>query len=203
MAVLPTMTVWIEETLQSCKRSPLMRGDTCCRTILVPTEGPPRTAMKSSRTASADTGEGDASFVLRPARSEDDPTLRVLLREAGLPFEDVESGRQDFFVALVHGDVVGCVGLERFASAGLLRSLAVREPHRGSGLGRALFEKIVEEAKEMGVQRLFLLTTTAAPFFARRGFVPADRSDASEGMAKSAQFASLCPSTAACMTMPL
>jgi amino-acid N-acetyltransferase len=126
-----------------------------------------------------------------------------LLREAGLPFEDVDPGRQDFVVASVDGIIVGCVGLEIFGSLGLLRSLAVREPHRGSGLGGALFERVLEVARGKGVQRLFLLTTTAAPFFARRGFVPADRSIVPEGMGQSAQFASLCPSTAACMTMPL
>lgn len=129
--------------------------------------------------------------------------MRELLREAGLPFEDVASGQQDFVVAIVEGNVVGCAGLEMFEAVGLLRSLAVREPHRGAGLGSALFERILAVAQEKSADRLFLLTTTAAPFFARRGFVPADRSIAPEAMGKSAQFASLCPSTAACMTMPL
>jgi amino-acid N-acetyltransferase len=52
-------------------------------------------------------------------------------------------------------------------------------------------------------ERLFLLTTTAAPFFARRGFAPVKRSTAPEAMTKSPQFASLCPSTAACMALVL
>jgi amino-acid N-acetyltransferase len=158
--------------------------------------------VTKSKTASAE-ARAQAEIALRPAGRQDEPALRGLLREAGLPFEDVASGRQDFLVAIVDGDLVGCVGLEIFGTAGLLRSLAVRERHRGSGLGSALFERIIVVAQGKSVERLFLLTTTAAPFFARRGFVPADRSMAPEAMGKSAQFAGLCPSTAACMTMPL
>lgn len=151
----------------------------------------------------ADPGERITSATLRRASPDDDANLRDLLRDAGLPFDDVVVGRQAFVLAMVDRDVVGCVGLEGFGTDGLLRSLAVRERHRGGGLGRALFERIVEEARSQGIQRLFLLTTSAASFFARRGFVPVDRSAAPEGMSKSAQFASLCPSTAACMTMAL
>jgi len=126
-----------------------------------------------------------------------------LLREAGLPFEDVAADQQDFVVAVVDGAVVGCVGLEMFDTAGLLRSLVVREPGRGLGLGGALVERILAVARGRGAQDLFLLTITAAPFFARRGFVPADRSAAPEAMGRSAQFSSLCPSTAACMQLRL
>lgn len=159
--------------------------------------------MRSSRTASADGGAKVAKIALRSAEAGDDPALRALLHDAGLPFEDVASGQQQFVVAIVEGDLVGCVGLEVFGSAGLMRSLAVSEPHRGSGLGSALFERIVGDAKGRGLHHLFLLTTSAAPFFAQRGFVPADRSATPEAMSQSAQFASLCPSTAECMTMPL
>lgn len=159
--------------------------------------------MTRSKPVSAEAGARDAEVALRQAERQGEPTLRGLLREAGLPFEDVASGQQDFVVATVEGNVVGCVGLEMFEPAGLLRSLAVREPHRGSGLGSALFERIILVATGKGAQRLFLLTTTAAPFFAQRGFEPVDRSEAPEVMTKSAQFVSLCPSTATCMALSL
>jgi amino-acid N-acetyltransferase len=153
--------------------------------------------------ASADASPLDARVHLRRAERHDDAVVRSLLREAGLPVEDVAPGRQHFVVAVVDGGVVGCVALERFEGAGLLRSLVVREPHRGSGLGVALVDRIVAVAREQGAERLFLLTTTAATFFARRGFVPVDRSVVPGPMGESAQFAGLCPSTAACMTMAL
>ena len=159
--------------------------------------------MTRSKTASADAGARNTEVALRSAEPQDDSILRALLRDAGLPFEDVASSRQDFVVAIVDGEIAGCVGLEMFDTAGLLRSLAVREPRRGSGFGSALFERILTVARRKGGQRLFLLTTTAARFFARRGFESVDRAAAPEAMGKSAQFASLCPSTAACMHLYL
>jgi amino-acid N-acetyltransferase len=146
---------------------------------------------------------GVTRFALRPANEADDPTLRTLLESAKLPFDDVASDQQDFIVAISEGQVIGCVALETFGGAALLRSLAVAEHVRGAGLGRILYDGIVARAKDKALTRLFLLTTTAAPFFARRGFESIDRSEAPEAMTKSAQFASLCPSTATCMALSL
>jgi amino-acid N-acetyltransferase len=156
-----------------------------------------------SRNVSAEVKADASKFVLRPAIEADDPTLRALLESAKLPFDDVASDRQDFIVAASEGQVVGCVALEMFGRAALLRSLAVAEQVRGDGLGRILYDRIIAHAKEKGLSRLFLLTTTAAPFFVRRGFDSVDRSEAPEVMTKSAQFASLCPSTATCMALSL
>ena len=156
-----------------------------------------------SRNVSADVNAEASKFVLRQARETDDPMLRALLESAKLPFEDVSSERQDFIVAISEGQVVGCVALETFGAVALLRSLAVADHLRGDGLGRILYDRIVARAKEQGLTRLFLLTMTAAPFFARRGFESLDRSEAPEVMTKSAQFASLCPSTATCMALSL
>ena len=131
----------------------------------------------------------------------DDAALRALLASAKLPFDDVSSARQEFIVAVADGQVVGCGALETFDEAALLRSLAVAAQHRGAGLGGDLCERLVARAKERGLTRLFLLTTTAAPYFARRGFETVDRGTAPAPMTKSAQFASLCPSTATCMAL--
>jgi amino-acid N-acetyltransferase len=144
-----------------------------------------------------------AKLVLRPASQADDPTLRALLESAKLPFDDVASDRQDFIVATCEGQVVGCVALETFGDSALLRSLAVAAPFRGTGLGRILYDRSVARAKEKGLTRLFLLTTTAPPFFARRGFECVDRSEVPGAMTTSPQFVSLCPSTATCMALSL
>jgi amino-acid N-acetyltransferase len=159
--------------------------------------------VTSSRNVGAEVKADASKFVLRSAIEADDSTLRALLESAKLPFDDVALDRQDFIVAASEGQVVGCVALETFGRAALLRSLAVIEQVRGAGLGRVLYDRIVARAKEKGLKRLFLLTTTAAPFFARRGFESVDRSEAPENMTKSAQFASLCPSTATCMALSI
>jgi amino-acid N-acetyltransferase len=147
--------------------------------------------------------EGATNFVFRSASAADDPALRTLLESANLPFDDVASERQDFIVATSDGQVVGCAALETFGDAALLRSLVVTVNVRGAGLGSLLYERLVGRAREKGLRRLFLLTTTAAPFFAKRGFQLVERSRAPETMARSAQFESLCPSTATCMALSL
>jgi amino-acid N-acetyltransferase len=142
-------------------------------------------------------------FVLRPANAADDPALRALLASANLPVDDVSSERQDFIVAVGDGGIVGCGALETFDDAALLRSFAVAEEHRGAGVGGDLYQRLLARARARGLRRLFLLTTTAASYFARQGFEPIDRASAPRRMAKSAQFASLCPSTATCMVLSL
>jgi amino-acid N-acetyltransferase len=140
-----------------------------------------------------------SELVLRMARAEDNPALRAFLADAGLPSDDVSSSRQSVIVA-VEGDALqGSVGLEVFDSAALLRSLAVRTGRRRAGLGGRLFELALDLAKEKRIEKLFLLTTSAVAFFARRGFETIDRDVAPEAVRQSRQFADLCPSSAVCM----
>ena len=160
---------------------------TCCRTIAAWTARCPRTAAMSSRSASADVEGGGEGLVLREAGASEDSSIRALLEATKLPFDDVSAERQEFIVAIADGQVVGCGALETFGGAALVRSLAVAERHRGAGLGGELYERLVARAKEKGLARLFLLTTTAAPYFARRGFELVERSTAPEAMTRSAQ----------------
>ena len=146
---------------------------------------------------------GTDRLVLREASASDESSIRALLEAAKLPFDDFSSERQEFIVAVADDQVVGCGAFETFGGAALIRSLAVVERHRGAGLGSELYDRLIARAKEKGLKRLYLLTTTAAPYFARRGFELVGRSMAPEAMTKSAQFASLCPSTAACMARSL
>jgi N-acetylglutamate synthase-like GNAT family acetyltransferase len=74
------------------------------------------------------------------------------------------------------GHVAGCAALEIFTdSLGELRSLVVADEHKGKGLGKALVERVVLEAKAIGLKRLMALTYVPA-FFHKLGFgtVPKD-----------------------------
>jgi amino-acid N-acetyltransferase len=82
----------------------------------------------------------------------------------------------------------------------LLRSLVVAPAHRGRGLGDGLVRRLERAAADWGVERFWLLTTTAKTFFARRGFRVTPRADAPAEIAATHEFKSLCPSTATCMT---
>ncbi|HXI21293.1 MAG TPA: hypothetical protein VNH46_09420, partial [Gemmatimonadales bacterium] len=54
-------------------------------------------------------------------------------------------------------------------------------------------------ARARGIVDLYLLTSTAEPFFGRRGYRVADRGAAPEAIRRTAEFASLCPSSCAFM----
>ena len=144
-----------------------------------------------------------SNIELRPATAADDSAIRGLLTAAGLPVADVDATRQAFIVATADGQTEGCVGLDIHGAAALLRSLAVREQRRGVGVGDALLARARELAAAHGVETLFLLTTSASQFFARRGFITVDRSIVPADLAGSAQFAGLCPTSATCMMLKL
>ena len=115
-----------------------------------------------------------------------------------LPITDISAESPPrFFGCCVAGSVVAVIGLEQFQSAGLLRSLAVLPPYRGRGFAQALVSHVESFAASHGVESLFLLTTTAEPFFMTLGYRPASRQDAPRSIQATSQFSGLCPSSSA------
>jgi len=143
------------------------------------------------------------AVTLERATEEQLGDVEALLEANGLPSADVRANPDCFYVAYAGGDSVGIVGLEVHDSVGLLRSLVVRERVRGDGYGEAIRVRVEALAREAGVDELYLLTTTAAPFFAGRGYEHVDRADAPATLRESAEFADLCPDGASCMRKPL
>jgi putative acetyltransferase len=126
--------------------------------------------------------------------------VAALLRESGLPTEDLAENPQLQLLGLREGDrLVGVVGIEPFGDDGLLRSLAVRPDRRTAGLGAVLVGEAERWALARGLGTLYLLTTTAQAFFARRGYEPVPRAEAPAPIAATAQFRGLCPASAAFM----
>ena len=140
---------------------------------------------------------------IRSATPADHASLRALLAASSLPVQDVELGAIDFLVAEQDGAVLGVVAVQACGDTGLLRSLAVDTNARGSGLGQALVERAEAHAHARGLVCLVLLTETAAAFFSRHGYVPAERGNMPAQIQSAAQFRSLCPATASCWTKPL
>jgi amino-acid N-acetyltransferase len=136
---------------------------------------------------------------LRASTRADDPHLRVFLEAAGLPAADVETGQQEFLLLEEGGLLIGTIGLEKSGYDGLLRSLAVAPDRRGRGLADELNDAALELARARGVRTLYLLTTTAERYAARRGFERILRAVVPPGIAALAQFRVLCPSTCVCM----
>ena len=77
---------------------------------------------------------------------------------------------RDFFVAEDSGSLVGICALEIvWGDLAEVRSLAVAAGQQGRGIGRALVEAVVEEARRLEIQRVFALTYEQI-FFEKLGF---------------------------------
>jgi len=115
--------------------------------------------------------------VVREARTSDVHAIRrlvdlyaserILLSKATVTlYEDV----QEFYVAELGEEVVGCGALHvLWEDLGEVRTLAVDPAHRGRGVGHRLLERLVTQARAVGLGRLFTLTFEV-DFFAGHGF---------------------------------
>ena len=97
----------------------------------------------------------------------------------------------------------GLVGCEIYGNDGLLRSLAVTHDNRGSGTGSALVEHVEAYARKQGVRVMYLLTTTAEEFFARRGYSPVDRNQVPDSIRSTSEYCDICPASSAIMVKHL
>lgn len=138
------------------------------------------------------------------ARPADFDAIVRLLDAAALPHADLTPEHLAHFLVLREGDaIVTVVGMEVRDDAGLLRSLAVAPERRDRGLAARLVDALEARARAAGVRTLYLLTTTAEDFFARRGYATADRAAVPDAILATEEFRSICPSTAACMAKRL
>ncbi len=89
--------------------------------------------------------------------------------------ELLETEIDHFTVVERDGTIIACAALYPFVDDGLgeLACMAVREEYRKEGRGDALLDYIEGQARELGISRLFVLTTRTAHWFQERGFEPA------------------------------
>ena len=91
---------------------------------------------------------------------------RLLTKETVTLYESV----QEFTVAIENGEVVGCGALHvLWEDLAEVRTVAVIDRLRGTGVGHQLMQAIEERAREIGVRRIFCLTFETI-FFGRHGF---------------------------------
>jgi amino-acid N-acetyltransferase len=118
-------------------------------------------------------------YTVRQARTADVPGIRALIDA------NVSSGRllgkatvtlyedvQEFWVADQDSDglIAGCGALHvLWEDLAEIRTIAVRDDCQGHGLGRQLAQVLLDRAREVGVQRVFVLTFEVR-FFTSLGF---------------------------------
>ncbi len=116
-------------------------------------------------------------LVVRPARTSDIKKIRLIVDSYAaqrklLSKETVTlyEGVQEFTVAEVNGEVVGCGALHvLWEDLAEVRTVAVIESMQGKGIGHAILESILNKAKEIGVKKVFCLTFETK-FFDSHGF---------------------------------
>ncbi len=133
------------------------------------------------------------------ADPSDAAQIKRLLSACGLPNEDIDPHLEHFIVGKEGSELAGVIGVEPLGEAGLLRSLAVAESHRGKGIAKALYSRLLGYVHMRGIENLYLLTLTAKGYFSKLKFAPIERCVVPESVRSTQDFQSLCPETAVCM----
>lgn len=128
----------------------------------------------------------DALFQIREATVEDVGALVSLISPLEADGTLVRRSRElleqeigRFSVVDHDGVLVGCAALYPFGEDGAaeLACLAVMPEYRRVGLGDQLLRRVQQRARELGLARLFVLTTRTAQWFRERGFVESGPED--------------------------
>lgn len=138
-----------------------------------------------------------------PVEGKDLSLVKKLLENVGLSWAGIEDQFEHFLKLMLDGELVAVAGLEVYDHVGLMRSVAVAQEYRHSGLGRGLTRAMINKARSMGLERLYLLTETASDYFYRFGFRPIDRSEVYAPVLGSEQFRTVCSSNAVSMYLKL
>ncbi|MBS1905093.1 MAG: amino-acid N-acetyltransferase [Actinobacteria bacterium] len=120
-----------------------------------------------------------SDYLVRPARAADVQGIYALLEPLverrillGKDIAVLYGAVQEFVVAEADGRLIGCGALHvMWEDLGEVRTLLVEEEWKHHGIGRAIVERLEDNAVVLGLSRLFCLTFEV-PFFERRGFSP-------------------------------
>ncbi len=121
-------------------------------------------------------------ITLRPATIEDVPGIARLMAAyvaQGVllprPMNELYQCVREFHVAMLDGEVVACAALRLlWNDLGEVRSLAVRPDQHGRGLGATLIDRVLDDARHLGLPRVIALTREVT-FFERCGFAAVSR----------------------------
>ena len=122
--------------------------------------------------------------MIRKARMEDVPKIQKMLelsaRKGELlprPLGELYDSIRDFMVCVGPRErLIGCCALHpTWENLGEIRSLVVKEEARKQGMGQSLVSRCLEEARELGIRQVFVLTFNP-DFFQRIGFVTISKS---------------------------
>jgi len=90
---------------------------------------------------------------------------------------EIYDGIRDYFVVRKGGRIVACAALHvTWVDLAEIRSLAVDEEEQKQRIGSLLVQACIDEAKELGIPKIFCLVRKPA-FFERHGFQLIDKTE--------------------------
>jgi len=139
------------------------------------------------------------TLTVETARPNERETVVALLKHDHLPTEDLPADLAHFVIAREDATPVGVAGLEILGSVGLMRSVAVHPAHQRRGIAAQMIDRLLHRATAVSVEEVYLITTTARPYFERHGFLAVAREQVPPAIQRTQQFSTLCPSSAVVM----
>ncbi len=122
--------------------------------------------------------------MLRRATVKDAKAIFQILQEYAIKgillprsLNSIYENIRDFFVYEEDGKIVGIGSLHVYwEDLAEIKSLAVLEGYQHKGIGKKIVEKCIEDAKQLGVKKIFALTYVPE-FFQKLGFKISDKSE--------------------------
>ena len=137
------------------------------------------------------------------AGNDQRPLVIALLQTEKLPVDDLPATLDNFFIALYDGKVIGAIGMELYRPYALLRSMIVSREHRNKNIAAALIEQLEHNCETQQIKTIYLLTETAADYFARKGYRKITREEVPDAVKASSEFSHVCPVSAIVMKKEL
>ena len=122
-------------------------------------------------------------MIIRPKTKEGKSIQKLINSYASdgsllpLSLHEIYERIRDFFVYKVEGEIVGVASLRIiWEDLAELRSLAVQSNYQRQGIGTALVMSAIDEARDLQMKKIFLLTNQKE-FFEKLGFQLIDKSE--------------------------
>ncbi len=128
--------------------------------------------------------KAEITYEIRKANVKDaNQIFRILqefaIKEILLPrsMNSIFENIRDFFVCEKDGEIIGVSSLHIFwEDLAEIKSLAVKEEYQHHGIGKELVNYCIEDAKNLGIKKVFALTYVPE-FFEKLGFKVSDKSE--------------------------
>lgn len=99
------------------------------------------------------------------------PDVLALIATDDLRPEDILAKGTRYWGAVSDDSLIGVIGCEYVGRYGLLRSALVAHAHRNQGIAALLTQTLLQGAREMGLNAVYLFSTGAGDYWKRQGFM--------------------------------